>query len=480
MSTHLTSRRICHNKFGPHDHKFHALWNELRHEWEALSAKGFTGEGFLGSGRALGGQRVPNDELRRRARAAAQDRQTRQEKERRDRGRRLGGPAARPLPGSSNAPSFPGGRRIEVQGGGLRDAPIADATIRRTSSVTDGCGTGTAAAARAAEDALLNGFRTKADMDEADQAAIQAAMYELMQMEEIDLINERGRDRDRDRARQEMQRPERELTHRPAAAASGRTTPPREERGGSHGLQWDPVNGLQPADRASPPRRPPSAPPARRPSNPPPSVMTSAVAAPPPPVTLDRFGRPISRIVLEAERQQQQTQQDPRRDRRGRAFGSLSSSSRAASQPPPPTRTASQPPTQQQQQQQPQASRASPWSCGICTLINEPSTSRCAACETPRPAPPAAQAVGGAPDRRSVAAPVAGNARQRQQQQRRTPLSGSSGRGGGGNRLVKERRPESMAAVGRHALGWACVACGTFMAHEWWMCSSCGEMKISS
>jgi hypothetical protein len=419
---------------------------------------------------------VPNDELRRRARAAAQDRQTRLEKERKDRGRRIGGPSSRPLPGASSTPVGE-----PVMSGGLLDSPIRDATIRRTSSVTDGCGTGTAAAAVAAEDALLNGFRTKEDMDEADQLAIQAALFELMQMEEVDRLNERGRDRERDRARQERERErggrQREPPqHRPAAQRTA-TTPPQDRM---HGLQWDPVNGLQPAApepaaSPSPPRRSPSAPPARRPS-------AGAPTAP----AVDGRGRPVSRLVLEAEREQREQeearqQQQQQRERRRRSERSATppwSASRASSQPPPVAhRDDPQAPAQQGGRAAAAARQASSWSCGVCTLINEPAARRCGVCETPRPAPPPATAVAGS----SIRRPSAPSAARGQ----KTPSpSGTSGRG---NRLVKEQprrvdgRPVSGAsAARRYPLRWTCWQCGKLMEHQWWTCSGCGVMKTSS
>lgn len=67
---------LSHNVHGPHDAQFHALWDQLRKEYEALVAKGYTGEGFLSEGHRLGGRRVPIDEARRIARAAAEKRRT--------------------------------------------------------------------------------------------------------------------------------------------------------------------------------------------------------------------------------------------------------------------------------------------------------------------------------------------------------------------------------------------------------------------
>ena len=67
---------LSHNVHGPHDAKFHALWDQLRKEYEGLVSKGYTGEGFLSDGHRLGGRGVPRDEARRIARNAAEKRRT--------------------------------------------------------------------------------------------------------------------------------------------------------------------------------------------------------------------------------------------------------------------------------------------------------------------------------------------------------------------------------------------------------------------
>ena len=38
---------LSHNEIGPHNAQFHALWDQLRKEYEGLVSKGYTGEGFL-------------------------------------------------------------------------------------------------------------------------------------------------------------------------------------------------------------------------------------------------------------------------------------------------------------------------------------------------------------------------------------------------------------------------------------------------
>ena len=147
---------LSHNVIGPHDANFHQLWNELRDEYDDLKYKGYTGEGFLSEGHRLGGARVPRHELSRQTRASAERRRTIQKGS----GQRLGGT---PVPRSQN----------------IREV-IAGAAARRK-SITQGCGSGTADGERIANDATFNGFRTKAEEDKANDAAIAEALWQLVQ-----------------------------------------------------------------------------------------------------------------------------------------------------------------------------------------------------------------------------------------------------------------------------------------------------------
>ncbi|KAJ5683522.1 hypothetical protein N7462_006687 [Penicillium macrosclerotiorum] len=150
---------LCHIVHGPHNRQFHALWNQLRDEHEELVIKGYTGEGFLSQGKRLGGSRIPLDEARRQARAAAEQRQLLTKNS----GQKLGG-APRP-------------RGIAARK--LR----ADAAQRRI-EVTAGCASGTNNTAQLAEEATRNGFRTQAEEDDANDQAILQAFIELIQEEE--------------------------------------------------------------------------------------------------------------------------------------------------------------------------------------------------------------------------------------------------------------------------------------------------------
>ena len=150
---------LSHNVHGPHDAKFHALWDQLRKEYEGLLSKGYTGEGFLSDGRVLGGRRVPRDEARRIARAAAEKRRTLYSGS----GQRLGGAPVR-------------------AGTDIRTV-IVDA-IERRNTVLKGCGSDKKSDAEIkdlADQATNNGFKTKAQEDEANDRAIAQAMWDLVQ-----------------------------------------------------------------------------------------------------------------------------------------------------------------------------------------------------------------------------------------------------------------------------------------------------------
>jgi hypothetical protein len=287
----------------------------------------------LGKGQQVGGRRIPVDEVHRQARNAAEQRAKLSKIQ--VPGKRLGGKPVQP------------GRSIRET--------IARAALSRT-KVETGCGTGTKAgdraAQRAAKDSQRNGFRTKAEMDDANSVAIAQAMQELMELDEerdIDTISE---------------------------------TPP------SDGLTWSAEHGLQ----AAPPRASASAPPASASnpfgsrkssrdfdSQPPsqdtsqtrPSASTSMNRKPAPPVSsyptppaapqVNPRGRPVSRVVLEAEAKKKQ-------------FQSLKPASSIKSEDL--MKSASQP-------SRPPSSRE-PWACLECTLVNEANANTCEVCEAPR------------------------------------------------------------------------------------------------
>ncbi|KAF2468183.1 WLM-domain-containing protein [Lindgomyces ingoldianus] len=206
---------LSHIVWGPHDHNFNNLWNELREEHQSLVSKGYTGEGFLSPGHKLGGKRIPLDEMRRQARLAAEKRKATTNAS--SAGRRLGGTSV-------------------TRGVDMRKI-IADAATRRN-SITKGCASGSDQAGKLVNQAERGGFRTKAGEDDANDAAIARALQELMEEEEIQKLEQ-------------------------LCAPNG---------GG--GLAWDRENGLQfdsnpPSRTSSPGLLPPSKPTPSSPRDPP-------------------------------------------------------------------------------------------------------------------------------------------------------------------------------------------------------------------
>lgn len=159
---------LAHIVHGPHNQHFHALWDQLRDECQGLMMKGYTGEGFLGQGRRLGGARMPEREVRRVAREAAERRrgQSLLSAASRSSGQKLGGAAPRP-------------------GQDIRQTITA--AVERRNTVLRGCGSerlNDRQIHEIADTATRNGFKTQAEEDEANEAAIAQALWELVQEDE--------------------------------------------------------------------------------------------------------------------------------------------------------------------------------------------------------------------------------------------------------------------------------------------------------
>ncbi|KAK5171941.1 uncharacterized protein LTR77_003578 [Saxophila tyrrhenica] len=156
---------LSHNAYGPHDTNFHRLWDELRDEWETLTRKGYTGEGFLSDGKRLGDSRhvPPPHEMRRLARASAEKRQTKNSL-------------------SKGSGQKLGGTPLHLQGRDVRQI-IADQVTRRN-TINKGCGSGREDAVKISDQSANNSFKTKAEEDDANNRAIMGALYDLIQEEE--------------------------------------------------------------------------------------------------------------------------------------------------------------------------------------------------------------------------------------------------------------------------------------------------------
>lgn len=159
---------LCHMVHGPHNAAFHALWDKLRDEYTELVIRGFTGDGFLSNGHRLGGSGANPRELRRLSHQAAQQRQN---------------------AGTASA-GYKLGGKAPMTKLGMRKA-VADAVDRRNINLV-GC----EAEQQLSQDQVMdlsqsattNGFRTKAEEDEANDIAIAAALAELMELEERNVV----------------------------------------------------------------------------------------------------------------------------------------------------------------------------------------------------------------------------------------------------------------------------------------------------
>ncbi|CAK1363897.1 DNA-dependent metalloprotease WSS1 [Cercospora beticola] len=160
---------LSHNVWGPHDSNFHKLWDELRDEHEVLVRKGYTGEGFLGSGNRLGGAyagrpQLPAHELRRLARASAEKRK-KQGTLSNGSGQRLGG--------------TPIHRGQDVR------SVIVDQITKRNNAMSEvSCASGRQDAGKLSQESSDKTFKTKAEEDDANNRAIAQALFELMEQEE--------------------------------------------------------------------------------------------------------------------------------------------------------------------------------------------------------------------------------------------------------------------------------------------------------
>ncbi|KAF1997502.1 WLM-domain-containing protein, partial [Amniculicola lignicola CBS 123094] len=387
---------LSHIIFGPHDHNFNNLWNELRDEHQSLLAKGYTGEGFLSTGHKLGGKRIPLEEMRRQARKAAEKRKA-----------------------TSNANS--GGHRLgggsRVRGVDMRKV-IADAATRRT-SITDGCASGSSEAGKLVNQAGRDGFRTRAEQDDADDMAIAQALSELMEEEEMQRLED-------------------------LCAPTG---------GG--GLAWDRENGLQ--FDSNPPSR-----------NPSPSQSSGLEWSPESGLVLPASGnprrssstRPLSRLVTENSKPSTARAKSTAVRSTSRLITEEEESYRNKTLPPsPPSPSTTSPiftPLSAEPSSPPPPISTDPtrWACPQCTLLNPLDFLSCDACGLEQPPQPIPSHKRYGPSQLPATLPA--------------PPPASNLRG-------KDAMPFE-PAKGR--LGWNCLNCGTFMENEWWTCTLCGEMKV--
>jgi hypothetical protein len=471
---------LSHNKWGEHDHKFHALWDELRDEHETLVRKGYTGDGFMSEGRRLGGGRPPTErDLRELARAGAEKRRTMSTLSAGS-GRRLGGSDI-------------------MLGQDAREVIAGQALLRNT--INQGCGSNRSDAGSLAQSSLTPAFRTKAEEDDANDRAITQALYELMEEEETakltgSLANAPatgGLAWSRDHGLYDPK------TEKPRA--------PTEEEQLKWAIEASKVSPITMASGALPPESliSPIKPINTSSRSPRSTTNQSRASAPPAPIL-----SPVSPLYDSSRYANSTT-------------GSSRAPSTTAPSPVSPLfnekdthtvtkRKAStvaplmQPPPRPSRSTEPAAALSSPitnvdisepfnpdqWTCSICTCINPTRYLACDACGIERPEPVSR--------RRSAINPAV------PYQPRDMSSSSSSNRHSSSGALSSTRYGSNglpMSSVPRkrehhssassssfssstnrprekETVGWGCSRCGAFMEHKWWTCSACGTMKPSS
>ncbi|EXJ74204.1 uncharacterized protein A1O5_02498 [Cladophialophora psammophila CBS 110553] len=163
---------LCHIVHGPHDQAFNALWDKLRDEHETLLRKGYTGEGFLGKGSRLGGQRIPRTELQRQARATAERRR------------------------QVSVLSQGSGGKVGGQGilRGQNAREIIAAAAEKRNRISRGCGSAVPEMGRKImqEETIKKQkvTTTKAEKADEDEAALMQAYIDMIQEEEAQLVGE--------------------------------------------------------------------------------------------------------------------------------------------------------------------------------------------------------------------------------------------------------------------------------------------------
>ncbi|KAK6359988.1 hypothetical protein TWF696_001109 [Orbilia brochopaga] len=415
---------LTHCVHGPHDERFWAMFRALRAELDTLRYTGYTGEGFLGKGQALGDipRGLNNLEAKRKAREAAE----RRRKGEQGRGRILGSGTIGPIRWTIES-SVSGPSTLKPQGGrgmrpGAASAPpvdnrspyatpqqtAAEAALKRqwdknknkskdvapvSPSPRGGPTAGTCGGVRHStaeqverEIAQMHGFESVADMESANERAIMAAAIELL--EEADREEERLDARDRNQQ------------HQPPVKVT--TTGPIDRAPPSHNITG-------PIDRAPPSHN-----------------ITRTQSAP----VIPQHSKPKSTAAT-------------------------------------PTSTG--------------------WSCPVCTFLNEENHLQCSLCrverntrtnddsetkaqitaykdfERQKPRQPPSQ-PSSTPSTRSVGVRDKGKAVDRSQW--------------AGGSTAAPTLNKDFTINGQPT--WRCRSCGWLVAQEWWSCSNCHEVKQQS
>lgn len=408
---------LTHNVWGDHDSNFYRLWEELRDEHEVLVRKGYTGEGFLGSGKRLGRgggaywgrQQLPAHEVRRLARESAEKRKQQGMLGMGGSGQRLGG-----------AP-IPRGQDIR--------AVIADQVIRRNNNMNrGGCASGRHDAGQLSQQSSDQTFKTKAEEDDANDSAIAQALFELMEQEE-----------------------EQKLDGTFQASKA-------DEKGG---LEWSKENGLYDAGTASSSRASANAQLSEEDQLK--WAMEESIQA----SSDSPIDEPVLSKVVETGSKVASLPIRPASSRTTTPTETTARKRPASALSPSPAKPSNSLLTASSQQAPSSGSDLEQWACEICTCINPVQFLACDACGVERSSSLIAtdsSKTRGTPSRDNssiLRKPVP--SRNLKVKPRSTMTA-------------EERFPVKVP----DSLGWNCSVCGTFMETQWWMCSVCGFVKPTS
>jgi len=463
---------LSHNKWGEHDHKFHALWDELRDEHEVLVRKGYTGEGFMGEGRRLGGGQPPTERaLRELARAGAEKRRTMST---------LGAGSGRRLGGSDI-----------MLGQYAREVIAGQALLRNT--INKGCASTRSDAGSLAQSSTASTFKTKAEEDDANDRAITQALYELMEEEETAKLHGTlkaapatgGLAWSRD---QGLYDPSTEQRRAPTEEEQMKWAMEESARSSRNSPNPMASGALPPESLISPVKL------SKSPSKSARSTASQSRSS----VASSSIISPVSPLYTSSRSTYSATG--------GGGHGHPRAPSTTAPSPvsplfhdsdiAPPKRKAStvaapyMPPPSARRSEPSLSSPIAPidisepfnpdqWTCSICTCINPVRYLACDACgiEKPqqvtrsrsvRPAPRSSEVSSSV--RSSMAPSTRYGSNGLPVSSRRSDVSGYSS-------STSTYAPRSRQ---RESVGWGCSRCGAYMEHKWWSCSACGMVKDSS
>lgn len=476
---------LSHNKWGEHDGRFHALWDELREEHETLVRKGYTGDGFMSEGRRLGGfggsggGRPPTErDLRELARVGAEKRRTMSTLSAGS-GRRLGGSDI-------------------MLGQDAREVIAGQALLRNT--INQGCASTRSDAGSLAQSSSTPTFRTKAEEDDANDRAITQAIYELMEEEEAAKLNGTftnapptgglawSRDHGLYDPKTEQQRPPTEDEQMKWAMEES-TRASKNSPGPMASGALPPESLISPVKPLYASSKSPRSTTSRSHASAASSALPPSIVSPISPLhNSSRSGTnsargapsttapsPVSPLFQEAERDRERE--------RDHAPPKRKASTAAPHMPPPPSRstrsdtntTLSSPITAIDISE---PFNPDQWTCSVCTCINPVQYLACDACGIERPEPTGRRSASVRASAPSQVSSV------------RSSAPSSVRYGSNGLPISSSRRSEVSSSASssssrprqreRQSVGWSCGRCGAYMEHKWWTCSACGGMKERS